>query len=151
VACQGYALFQERNVLRAEYKELPELEIRRLRVEDDMQVSEPVESCELAFTGDTLIDVVEREEHVRRARRLLIEATFLDDQISVEEAREKSHVHLYEIASHASLFENEAIALTHFSWRYDEREIVAAVERALPAGLRPRVTPFLEGRRARRA
>ena len=32
-----------------------------------------------AFTGDTTIDVVEQEEVVRKARLLILEATFLDD------------------------------------------------------------------------
>lgn len=146
VFCQGYALFQERSVLRAPFRGLPEAEIRRLRVEAGTEVSEPVRSCELAFTGDTLIEVVDQEELVRRARRLLIEVTFVDDRVSVEEARSKGHVHLYEIVERAALFENEAIGMTHFSSRYKPAEILAALDRSLPADLRRRVVPFLEGR-----
>jgi ribonuclease Z len=147
VHCQGYALYQERSTLKAPFRALPESEIRRLRVDEGIQVTEAVRSCELAFTGDTLIEVVEQEEAVRRARRLLIEVTFLDDRVSVEEARSKGHVHLYEVAERAALFENEAIGMTHFSSRYKPHEIVAALDKTLPADLRQRVVPFLDGRR----
>ena len=143
VPCQGYALWSKRRKLRREHLGLPPTALRELRarIGDEMYLHSDVP--ELAFTGDTLIDVVEREEAVRKARVLVIEVTFVDDRVSVEQCRSKGHVHLFEIAERAELFENEALLLTHFSARYQAHEIVAALDRTLPPDLRERVTPLL--------
>jgi len=84
---------------------------------------------------------------VRRARVLVLESTFVDDRISVAETRERGHVHLDEIAERADLFENEAIVLHHFSARFRAEEILAALDARLPASLRERVIPVLNGHR----
>jgi ribonuclease Z len=144
VVCQGYGLWSRVEKLRPEHRGLPSAEIARLRREG-VPVTETVERAELAFTGDTTIEVVEREAVVRTARVLIMEVTFLDDRVGVAECRAKGHVHLAEVAERAALFENEAILFTHMSARYSAPEIVALLERGLPAELRARVTPLLDG------
>lgn len=143
--CQGYAVLSRRPKLRAEFRELPPAEIAMRRARGD-ELFDTVDVTEVAFPGDTRIEVVEREELVRTARLLILEATFVGDDVDVAHARETGHVHLREIAERADLFENEAILLTHFSPRYSKAEIVAALDRLLPAGLRERCTPLLTGR-----
>ena len=143
--CQGYALWSRREKLRPEYLDLPGTEIARLRRAGTADLTETLETPELAFTGDTLVEVVEREDVVGRARVLVMECTFIDDRVSVQEARSKGHVHLYELAERAALFRNQAILLTHFSARYRAPEILAALDARLPAGMRARVTPLLGG------
>lgn len=143
VPCQGYVVVSQRKKLRAEYRSLAGHEIARLRTELGDAIHDTLEVPEIAFTGDTLIEVVEREECVRKARVLVIEVTFLDDRVSVEDCRARGHIHLHEIVERASLFENEALLFTHFSARYSASEIVAALERQLPAHLLERVTPLL--------
>ena len=59
-----------------------------------------------------------------------------------DRAREYAHIHLDDIVQRASLFENEAIVLTHFSLRYRPEEILEALG-TLPAGVSKRVIPFL--------
>lgn len=144
--CQGYALWSRRQKLKPEFHGLPGGEIRRLRGERGDAVFDTLETAEVAFCGDTLIDVVEREEVVRKARLLILEVTFIDERVSVAQARSTGHVHLQEVAKHAELFENEAILLTHFSPRYTSAEILVALKRGLPAELHERCTPLLEGR-----
>lgn len=136
--CQGYALWSRREKLLDEFHGLAGEELARLK-RQGTPVTRTVEQPEVAFCGDTLIEVVEREEAVRTARLLLLECTFVDDKISVAEARSKGHVHLYEIAERAELFRNEAILLTHFSARHSARDIERALELWLPAALRGRV------------
>lgn len=144
--CQGYALWERRTKLKPEYAGLPEEELRRLRIAGEA-ISAPSEICRLVFTGDTLIEVVEREEAVRRARVLVMEVTFVDQRVSVEECRAKGHVHLDEVAERAALFQNEALVLTHFSSRYGPADILRALDEKLPPELRRRVVPLLpEGR-----
>jgi ribonuclease Z len=142
VPCQGYALWSRKRKLRPELAGLaPDEIVARKRRGEDPTVE--VETPEVAFTGDTLIEVVEREEVVRRARLLVMEVTFLDERVPVEECRSKGHIHLDEVIERAALFENEALLFTHFSSRYEPGEVVALLDRKLPPELRRRVTPLL--------
>ncbi len=144
VPAVGYALCSTKQKLKAEFLELPGSEIGRLRSEG-VEITNTVETVEVAFCGDTLIDVVEREKMVRTAKLLILECTFLDDRVSVESARGMGHVHLDEIIERAELFENEQILLTHFSARYRPSDIREILARRLPESLAGRVTPNLDG------
>ena len=122
-------------------------EIRAARARG-IDVTQPVETCEVAFTGDTLIEAIEREAPLRTARLLLMEVTFLDERVSVEAARDKGHIHLDEVIERADLFENEQIVFTHLSARYRPAEAKRILQQRLPEGLRERVT-LLPARRMR--
>lgn len=140
--CQGYGIWSRKEKLRPEYQGLEGREVARLR-RAGVEITRTVETPELVFTGDTLIEVLEEQEVVRTAKVLVLECTFVDERVSVQECRSKGHVHLDEIAARAELFQNEAILLTHFSARYGAHEIRAALDAKLPPGLRERVTPLL--------
>ena len=144
VATQGYGLWERRRKLRPELATLTPREIRDRRKSGEA-VTHDTEVCQVAFCGDTRIEVIEREEVARTARLLILECTFVDDRVSVDQSRSKGHTHLFEIAERAELFANEAILLTHFSSRYRARDIVRALDERLPAELRERVTPLLSG------
>ncbi len=148
VPCQGYVLGERRQKLREEFLALPGAEIARRRAAGETELFELQEMPLVAFCGDTLIEVLEREEVLRRVKLLVLECSFVDDAVSVEETRAMGHVHLDEIAARAELFGNEAVLLTHFSERYSSAEIVAALDAKLPPALRAKVTPLLAGRRA---
>jgi len=143
---QGYGLWRVKEKLLPQLRGLSSEEVGRRRLAGE-QVTRATETPEIAFCGDTRIEVVERQEVVRTARVLILEATFLDERVPVELARSKGHVHLDEIIERADLFENEAIVLTHFSSRYRAGEITALLDAKLPPRLRERVTPLLAGHR----
>lgn len=140
--CQGYAVYERRTRLRRDLAGLREEELRAVRDRGE-SVAESFEEPVVAFCGDTLVEVVEREEVVRRARVLILEVTFLDDRVPVAECREKGHVHLDEVCERADLFQNEALLLTHFSARYGPADVRRILAARLPASLRDRVVPFL--------
>ncbi|MCB9792060.1 MAG: hypothetical protein H6741_04980 [Alphaproteobacteria bacterium] len=144
VPCQGYSIWSSKKKLKAEYHGTPGHELARLRREG-VEISDTIEAPELAFTGDSMIEVVEREAVVRTARLLIMEVTFIDDRVTVEQCRSKGHIHIDEVAERAELFENEALLLTHFSGRYRAREIQEAIQKRLPGHLAERVTPLLGG------
>ena len=144
--CQGYALIFERKRLREEFRGLSEHTVRELSVERRVEVTQVVRSVELAFTGDTRPEILEKEELLRSARVLVIECTFLDERVSAREAHQKGHVHLDHLIERAHLLTNERIVLTHFSARYTSAEIVRLLDQRLPAELRSRVVPLLGGR-----
>lgn len=52
---------------------------------------------EIAVPGDTTIEVLEKEADVRTARVLVIEITFVDNVVSVEDARRFGHIHIDEV------------------------------------------------------
>jgi ribonuclease Z len=144
VPCLGYGLWRTIHKLKAELAGLSPHEIGRLKREG-REVTHSVQVPEIAYTGDTLIDVLEKEEVVRKARLLLMELTFLGGEIDVAGARARGHVHLDEVAARADLFENEAIVFLHFSARYSRDEVLRQLDRKLPAKLREKVTPLLTG------
>lgn len=139
VLCQGYVLWRENRRLRPDLVGASQDEIRRLR-----QSGEPVsvleEVPEVAFTGDSLIDVLDREPALLHARLLILEVTFLDERVSVAQTRSKGHIHLDEVLDRADRFRNEAILMTHMSARYSAEEGERILDARLPPGLRERVT-----------
>jgi ribonuclease Z len=140
--CQGYAIWEKKTRLRRDLAGRDEDYLRAVRARGE-SVAEMVEKPLVAFCGDTLIEVVEREEVVRTAKLLILEVTFLDDRVSVADARDKGHVHLDEVCARADLFQNEALLFTHFSARYGPAEIRRILAERLPASLRDRVVPFV--------
>ncbi len=134
----GWALGTTRKRLRDELAGLGREALRALReAGESLEVQE--ERIEVAFCGDTLIEVVEREEMVRTAKLLILEVTFLDDAVPVKKARAKGHIHLDEVVERADLFENEAILITHVSQRYSNRQMREILATRLPPRLRERV------------
>ncbi len=63
---------------------------------------------EIAFTGDTTADFLDSTcpivADALRARVLLLELTFLDD-VEVDEARGKGHMHIADFVAHAHKFQ----------------------------------------------
>ena len=137
----GYALGRTVRKLKPEYIGLPGKEIgARIQAGEDLH--DVVDVNDLAFCGDTTIDVVKREAIVRTARVLILEVTFLDDRISPERARRQGHIHLEDVVANAELFENEAILFTHFSRRYSTRQIREILQDRLPPTLLERCQPL---------
>jgi ribonuclease Z len=146
VPSQGYAFFGRKKRLKAEFQGLPEARLRELATQQRQQLSEPVETLELAVTGDTLPEIIVREPWVREARVLVMECTFLDSRVSAEKARSTGHTHLEDFLKHAHLLANEHIGLMHFSARYGRNEIERLLDRHLPKELRPRVQALFPAR-----
>ena len=140
--CQGYGLWSQKEKLKPELVGRPAEELGRMRREG-VEITDSVETLDVAFSGDSRVELLEREPQVRRARLLILETTFVDDRVSVEDCRAMGHLHLDELVERAHLFQNEALLLTHFSARYRPKEIVAALDARLPPDLRARVTPLL--------
>jgi ribonuclease Z len=138
---QGYGIWERRTKLRAEFVGLAGTEIRDLRARG-VDVKTETEVPLVSFTGDATSEVFD-EDVVRRAKLSIFEVTFVDDRVSIASAREKGHLHLDEVVARAGDFECEAILMTHFSARYNARQIRAALDERLPASLRARTTPLL--------
>ena len=138
VPVRGYTIHKKKRRLKAALQGMDASEVAT-RARAGEQVNEVVVHPEFCFPGDTLIESIEREESITRARVLLLECTFAGNNISVDRARKAGHIHLDQIAERAELFKNEIILLTHWSQRYSDKQIQNEVSKALPESLLKRV------------
>ena len=143
IPAQGYGLWRSHKKLKPEFQGIPEAKIRRLVVEEGVDVSETLERLEVAYTGDTVASSLDQET-VRKARLLITEATFVGEETSDEFAEERGHTHLRQIVEREHSLENEAIVLMHFSARYCASEVRKALG-DLPESLRNRVQALTDG------
>ncbi|HET9931736.1 MAG TPA: MBL fold metallo-hydrolase, partial [Polyangiaceae bacterium] len=140
VPSQGYTIWERRHRLRKEFQGRPGVELGRLRAQG-VTLDEPHDAPVLAFTGDTRIEVLERTPELERVDTLVMETSFVDERVSVSEAREMGHIHLDEVSQRHELVQSRDVVFTHFSARYGGADIARAISR-LPEGLRERVRPF---------
>lgn len=148
VPSQGYVLSSVRRKLRPHLVGRPGAEIAALRKAGE-EVTEAVETPEVAFTGDSTLEWIHEPSAAAalRARLLIMEVTFVDGAVSAASARDKGHTHLHEVAANADAFaQNEALLLIHFSMRNSDAEILAALDAQLPPALRRKCVPLLAGR-----
>lgn len=138
----GFQLLRRVMKLRPEYQHLPGPEIGRLRAEQVEGVFDQAERLEIAYATDTLANVLETAPDVLKSRVLILESTFVDPRRSVEEVRERMHIHLDELAARADHFQNEHLVLMHFSQAYSPAEVHALVRERLPEALRARTLIF---------
>jgi ribonuclease Z len=127
--------------LRPEYADLPREQIAELR-KSGQTITDAHTTALLAVTGDTQIELFERDERLRRCKVLVHEVTAWDDRRTVEEIRKWGHTHVDEVIARAELFEGEALVLVHRSPRHTLAEARAVVRNRFPASVRDRVHVF---------
>ena len=138
VASQGYTVWERRHRLRPEFHNLDGARLGELR-RAGREIDEPHDVPVLCFSGDTRVEVLERTPELQQAETLLLEATFLDDRVSVEDAREMGHIHLDELIARAELLAARDVVLHHFSARYSAAEVSQICQRRIPDGVKARV------------
>jgi len=146
VPSQGYLIYSQKHKLKPEYLGLPGQKIKELRMAGT-EVCTLQQVPEIAFTGDTTADWITHPDNadVLKAKVLIMEVTFLDDTRTPEDARRFGHTHIDDVAALAHMFQNEAILFIHFSARFTVQEIETQLDERLPADLRKKVTPLLNG------
>lgn len=137
----GYQLFTRVNKLLPQYRSLtgPEIAKRRQRGDPLFEVQERLQ---FAYATDTRIEVLQSHPTLLRTRVLVLECSFLDEKKSRQAARSGGHIHLDELLEHASLFENEALVLMHFSQLHSPREVREILARRCPPALLAKIVVF---------
>ncbi|XP_027073334.1 tRNase Z TRZ2, chloroplastic isoform X1 [Coffea arabica] len=164
IPSQGYVVYSVRKKLRKQYMHLKGKQIEKLK-KSGVEITDTILCPEVAFTGDTKSDVFldPRNADALRAKILITEvkpfafsnhmmhlyeislkATFLDESVTVEHARDHGHTHLFEIMEHAQWIRSKAVILTHFSPRYNIEDIRQAVSR-LQSKVSAKVIALTEG------
>jgi len=127
--------------LRPEYTDLPAHEIAELR-RSGTTITDPHTTALLAVTGDTQIDLFDRDERLRKVKVLVHEVTAWDERRTVAEIRGWGHTHVEEMIARAEQFEGEALVLVHRSPRHTLGDARAIVRTRFPASVRDRVHVF---------
>ncbi|KAG8057162.1 hypothetical protein GUJ93_ZPchr0002g25201 [Zizania palustris] len=98
IPSQGYVIYSVRRKLKKQYAHLKGTQIMKMK-QSGTEITDTILYPEVAFTGDTTSDFIlnPRNADALRAKVLITEATFLDDQIDVDHAREHGHMHLSEV------------------------------------------------------
>lgn len=138
VPSQGYTVWETRHRLRDEFRDLPGARLGELR-RQGVAIEEVHDSPVLSFTGDTRVEVLEHTPELAGTECLVIESSFLDEQVSTAQAREMGHVHLDELLARAELLPQRDVVLSHFSARYGAAGVQRILERKLPDSLRESV------------
>jgi ribonuclease Z len=134
----GYVVWERRNKLKEEYRELTGDQIRDLRM-SGTAVTREIRTPILAYTGDTSPAGMDAYPPVYEAKVLITEMSFIRPNHRREKIHKFGHMHLDDFLERAGKFKNELIVCAHFSTRYHDNEVRRLVESKLPPGLRERV------------
>jgi ribonuclease Z len=134
----GYVVWDRRKKLKPEYQGRTGDEIRELRLAG-AEVTQEVRVPLLCYVGDSAPAGLDAYPPLYEATVLITEMTFFRPEHRKEKIHKFGHTHLDDILERADRFHNELIILSHFSTRYHERQIQAAVERRFPPSLAQRV------------
>lgn len=140
----GYSLIYKNKKLRPEFRHLSRDEIRDLRA-GGTEVAAMTEEILFSFTGDTQIEFLDLSPQVKKSKILFLEATYLDEKKTIENARQWGHTHLDEIIPRLKEIESEKIVLIHASSRYSTRYALEILQAKIPAEDQDRVV-LLPGR-----
>ncbi len=134
----GYVVWDRRKKLKPEYQGRSGEEIRELRLAGQ-EVTQEVRVPLLCYVGDSAPAGLDGYPPIYDATVLITEMTFFRPEHRKEKIHKFGHTHLDDILERADRFQNELIILSHFSTRYHERQVRAAVERRFPTSLLQRV------------
>jgi len=89
---------------------------------------------EISYTGDTLFECLKNEETFWKAKKAIMEMTYLDG--TTKKAKEYSHCHIQEVAENANLFACDRLIMCHISGSYANcKNILELVSKTIPPSL----------------
>lgn len=143
----GYTVLERRKKVLAPYALLPGVEIAALR-RQGVEVTADVDAPLVTFIGDCVGSSLDNAA-VWQAPVVVIEATYVDPA-DREMAARKGHTHIDEIGALLATLDPatlpEHIVLKHFSMKVSRDDVDAAISRAIPEAVRPRVQVLLHDR-----
>lgn len=137
----GYTVFEIHKKLKKEYAGYSQEEIVELR-RKGLEVNEVHHTPVVSFTGDTQIEFLDSRDWVKKSKILFLEATYLDERKTVEQARQWGHTHLEEILPRLKDIESEQIVFIHASSRYSDKEALRILQDRIPKEYQDRIVLF---------
>ena len=111
----GYTIVEKRTKLKDEFVGMPQEKLRNLK-ERGTEIVRHLEVPQIAFTGDTLPGPHLLRDDVRKAKVIITECTFFDDD-HAGRAKVGMHLHINDIAEWLRVCECDHMVLTHVSRR----------------------------------
>lgn len=135
----GYLVRQTKNRLKSEFKEKSKEEIIKAR-KAGLEVAESKTESLLAYSGDTTAQFFEGEGS--KARYLLMECSFIGDDVDYDKIEQYGHAHISDWRKYAEQIQSEMVIMIHTSQRHSKNEIEAACRKELPKTLQDRLVIF---------
>ncbi len=138
----GFIVWNRRLKLKPEYLGLPGERIRDMRLQG-IQVTNEVRTPLVAYLGDSAPGGLDACPDMYKAQILITEVTFVAPSHRKDKIHKYGHMHLDDLLERRSQFANELIIASHFSTRYNSRQIQQAVAKAVPDMLDGRLRLWL--------
>ncbi|MEW6251997.1 MAG: MBL fold metallo-hydrolase [Planctomycetota bacterium] len=144
----GFAAVEVRQKLIPEYQALTGPQIVELK-RQGVQITRRLEIPLVAYCGDTAAGSYLELDHVRNAKVLLLECTFVEPD-HLERARAGYHMHVSDLPAWLPRLNNERIVLIHLSRRTAPSLARQVLRREVGDEFGERITFFMDHRRRRR-
>ena len=86
----------------------------------------------VAYLGDSAPEGLDNCPEMYEAQILILELTFIAPGHRREKIRKMGHIHIDDLVERKDRFHNEVVIASHFSTRYNVRQIRVLVDRTLP-------------------
>lgn len=141
VPCVSYGLFRRRKKLLSTFMNLSGEDIRKQKAAG-VDVDQITEELVFVFSGDTMIDFLDRQPGLLQSNVLALEITYWDEARPVSHAHQWQHTHLDELLERLDLIQSEKIILLHPSIRYPKEFLQKTLKRRLKKSDQERVVLF---------
>ena len=131
VTSLGYVIFERRNKLKAEFRDLSGEQIRDLR-ESGTEVTEEKRVPIIGYTGDTSPQGLDDNPLFYEVKILITEMTFVAPDHRQDLIHKNGHMHLNDFMDRKDNFRNELIVASHLSTRYSKKQANHFVRKGLP-------------------
>lgn len=134
----GYLVWDRRRKLKPELQGLTGEQIRDRRLAGE-DVTHEVRVPLVCYMGDTAPEGLDNDPAIYQSQVLITEMTFFRPEHRKEKIHKFGHMHMDDLLERADKFKNELIILAHFSTRYHDKQVRAAVDARMPPPLRERI------------
>jgi ribonuclease Z len=138
----GFVVWERRNKLKAQYRDLTGEQIRDLRL-GGTEVTEEVRQPIVAYAGDTAPPGLDACPAMYEAKILIAEMTFVSPAHRKDKIHKFGHMHLDDFVERRDRFKNELVIASHLSTRYGGASVERFVRKALPDMLDGRLMLWL--------
>lgn len=138
----GFVVWERRKKLRPEFQGLTGPQIRDLRLAGT-EVTSEMRIPRVAYLGDSAPEGLDACPAMYEAQVLILEVTFVAPSHRKDKIHKFGHMHLDDLLERRERFRNELIVASHFSTRYNQRQVESLVRRAVPDMLDGRMILWL--------
>lgn len=126
-----YIVWEKRNKLKEEYRELTSDQIRDLK-QDGVEITVEQRLPLVGYSGDTAPAGLDNNPELYDVKVLITELTFVAPSHRKDKIHKHGHIHLDDFIERRERFNNEIIIAGHVSTRYNEKQVRRMVEKRLP-------------------